>query len=152
MPTPLDALLGRIAVERGLISEAQLESALRIQGAAPEGSRTLDSILKDQGVLSDRQLGELSEERERRMKTMAAYGEMSKEELEFGQLLVKHHRATQNQVNKCLEIQQKLAGEGRQPVPKLGELLVSHGYVDAATVEEMLKLQHKDQNPPAAQA
>jgi hypothetical protein len=148
----LDALLGRIAVERGLISEAQLESGLRVLGASPEGSRTLDSILKEQGVLSDRQLEDLAEERDRRMKTMAAYGEMAREELEFGQLLVKHHRATQNQVNKCLEIQQKLAGEGRQPVPKLGELLVSHGFVDAATVRDMLKLQHKNENPPAPPA
>ena len=148
MPTPQEALLGRIAVERGLISEAQLEAALRAQGADPGGLRTLDSILKAQGVLSDRQLGELAEERERRMKTMSAYGEMAREELEFGQLLVKHHRATQNQVNKCLEIQQKLAGQGRQPVPRLGELMVSHGYVDEGTVQEMLKIQHKPETPP----
>jgi hypothetical protein len=62
-------------------------------------------------------------------------------DLEFGQLLVKHNKATQNQVNKCLELQQKLAAEGKNPVPRLGELLVSYGYVDAKTVEEVLQIQ-----------
>ena len=62
-------------------------------------------------------------------------------DLEFGQLLVKLNKATQNQVNKCLEIQEKMAVQGRTPVPRLGELLVSHGYVDAKTVDEVLGLQ-----------
>lgn len=66
---------------------------------------------------------------------------MAGSDLEFGQLLVKLNKATQNQVNKCLEIQAKAAAEGKQPVPRLGELLVSHGYVDARTVEETLALQ-----------
>ena len=62
-------------------------------------------------------------------------------DLEFGQLLVKLNKATQNQVNKCLEIQAKIAAGGKDPVPRLGELLVSHGYVDARTVDEVLNLQ-----------
>ena len=65
------------------------------------------------------------------------------EELEIGQLLVKHNRATQNQVNKCLEIQDKLSREGRTPLPRLGELLVSYGYVDAGTIDELLRLQRR---------
>jgi hypothetical protein len=68
---------------------------------------------------------------------------MTGSDLEFGQLLVKLNKATQNQVNKCLELQQKMAAEGRDPVPRLGELLVSHGYVDAKTVEEVLNLQKR---------
>ena len=62
-------------------------------------------------------------------------------DLEFGQLLVKLNKATQNQVNKCLEVQEKIAAEGKQPVPRLGELLVSYGYVDARTVQEVLEVQ-----------
>jgi hypothetical protein len=62
-------------------------------------------------------------------------------DLEFGQLLVKLNKATQNQVNKCLELQHKIAADGKGPVPRLGELLVSHGFVDAQTVQEVLALQ-----------
>ena len=69
-------------------------------------------------------------------------------DLEFGQLLVKLNKATQNQVNKCLELQAKFAAEGKSPVPRLGELLVSHGYVDARTVQDVLTLQKGP--PPAA--
>jgi len=70
------------------------------------------------------------------------------EELEIGQLLVKHNRATQNQINKCLEIQDKLAREGKTPLPRLGELLVSHGYVDAGTIEELVRLQRRPAGGP----
>lgn len=68
-------------------------------------------------------------------------------DLEFGQLLVKLNKATQNQVNKCLELQHKIAAEGKGPVPRLGELLVSHGFLDAKTVAEVLNLQRG--HPPA---
>lgn len=78
------------------------------------------------------------------MRTMTESQPRAGGDLEFGQLLVKLNRATQNQVNKCLELQEKIAREGRTPVPRLGELLVSHGYVDAQTVEAVLKIQRGD--------
>jgi len=34
------------------------------------------------------------------------------------------------QINKCLEIQLKMAEKGVSPIPRLGELLVEHGFVD----------------------
>ena len=68
-------------------------------------------------------------------------------DLEFGQLLVKLNKATQNQVNKCLELQAKLAAAATGPVPRLGELLVQHGYVDAKTVDEILALQRRGLEP-----
>jgi hypothetical protein len=75
------------------------------------------------------------------MSTMTGTKPPAGSDLEFGQLLVKLNKATQNQVNKCLEIQAKIAAGGKSPVPRLGELLVSHGYVDAKTVQEVLDLQ-----------
>ena len=76
------------------------------------------------------------------METMTDLKPAAGSDLEFGQLLVTLNKATQNQVNKCLELQAKFAAEGKNPVPRLGELLVSHGYVDAKTIEEILKIQH----------
>ena len=83
------------------------------------------------------------------MSTMTEGKQAAGSDLEFGQLLVKLNKATQNQVNKCLELQAKYAAEGKAPVPRLGELLVSHGFVDARTVADVLDLQHKGP-PPAA--
>jgi tRNA(Ile2) C34 agmatinyltransferase TiaS len=56
---------------------------------------------------------------------------------------VRSNKATQNQINKCLEIQQKLAEKGA-PIPRLGELLVQHGFVEARTVQDILRVQRKD--------
>jgi hypothetical protein len=72
---------------------------------------------------------------------------MAEGDLEFGQLLVKLNKATQNQVNKCLELQAKLKAAANGPVPRLGELLVQHGYVDARTVDEILALQRRPSSP-----
>ncbi len=49
-----------------------------------------------------------------------------------------------DKVNKCLEIQDKMAQEGADRIPRLGELLVEHGFVDGETIRNMLKLQNKD--------
>lgn len=140
MATKDDLLLGRIAVERGLLTQPQLDGAIKDL----DGKTTLGSYLVDKGLVTKQRLEEAIQEQLKRIKTMEWYEKMAKAELDFGQLLVKHNKATQNQVNKCLEIQQKLAEQGKQPIPRLGELLVEHGYVDAKTVQEVLRLQRKD--------
>ena len=142
MPTKEDFLLGRIAVERGLIDQAQLDQALKDLASAP--GITLGTYLLDRKIIVRDKLDEAVQEQLRRLKTITWYEKMAKAELDFGQLLVKFNKATQIQVNKCLEIQQKMAEEGKSPIPRLGELLVEHGYVDAKTVQEILKLQSKD--------
>jgi len=139
----MDALLGRIAVDRGLITEAQLAQVLAKAGPGPEGERPVADVLKEMGLVDARGLAELVDERDRRMQATGPEDVVTQEELEIGQLLVKHNRATQNQVNKCLEIQDKLSREGRTPLPRLGELLVSYGYVDAGTIDELLRLQRR---------
>ena len=153
MPLRRDIILGRIVLERGLVTERQLEECLKAQLAPPSdpdstiGSgnpRPLLGILIERGFIKDSQAAELLEEQNRRLQIVEDYQKVSKTELELGQLLVKHNKATQIQINKCLEIQEKLAHQGKTPVPRLGELLVQYGYVDAKTIQELLHLQHKD--------
>ncbi len=149
-----DALLGRIAVERGLITNDQLKACMMEQQVAPAdpnktvgpggATRPLGALLLSKGLLQEKQLLELLEEQDRRLKSLDAFQRMQKVEYLFGQLLVKHDHATQLQINKCLEIQQKRAEMGLLPIPRLGELLVEHGFVDKNTVAEVLKMQNKD--------
>ena len=141
MASMKDALLGRIAVEKGMITDAQLEQALREQDRSP---KTLGEILVAKGLLDDAKLSACLQEQDRRIQALDLFKQMQKVEYLFGQLLVKNNLATQLQINKCLEIQQKMAERGMQPVPRLGELLLDHGFVDRRTVTEMLKLQDKD--------
>jgi hypothetical protein len=141
MASMKDALFGRIAVEKGMITGPQLEEALREQDRS---TKTLGELLVAKGLIREKDLAAVLEEQERRVKALDQFQQMQKVEYLFGQLLVKHNLATQLQINKCLEIQQKMAERGLQPVPRLGELLLEHGFVDSRTVTEMLKLQDKD--------
>ena len=86
----------------------------------------------------------LLEEQGRRLESVKNVQKMQKVEYLFGQLLVKHNLATMLQINKCLEIQLKMAEKGVTPIPRLGELLVEHGFVDKKTVADVLKMQDKD--------
>ena len=145
MKSRQDALLGRIAVEKGLVTEAQLKDCVREQKAAPRGTeKPLGVVLLARGLIGEKDLEQLLQEQNQRLRALDTYQKMQKVEYLFGQLLVKHNKATQIQVNKCLEIQQRAAEKGVGPVPRLGELLVEHGYVDRQTVADILRMQNKE--------
>lgn len=136
-----DALLGRMAVEKGLISQAQLEASLREQERSPD---TLGEILVRQGTLKVDELRSLLVEQESRVQALDDFQSLQKVEYLFGQILVRYDFATQLQINKCLEIQLKMAEKGSKTIPRLGELLVEHGFVDKNTVADVLKMQTKN--------
>lgn len=138
-----DRLLGRLAVERGLLTEAQLEECVKEQETAPPSPRSLGVLLVSKGLLTEGDLLALLEEQDRREQSLKEYRALREAEYLFGQLLVKHNKATQLQINKCLQVQKQMAERGVRPIPRLGEILVEHGFVDRATVAEILKLQDK---------
>jgi hypothetical protein len=135
-----DALLGRLAVEKGLISQSQLEESLREQERTPD---TLGEILVRRGTLKPAELDTLLAEQERRVQALDGLQTLQKVEYLFGQILVRSSQATQLQINKCLEIQQKMAEKGVRPLPRLGELLLEHGFIDRKTINDVLTQQQK---------
>lgn len=138
-----DAVLGRVAVEWGMITEEQL-AACRKEQDAGRRERLLGEILVEKGLVRKKDLEALTEERKRREQATVGVQNLQKVEYLFGQLLVKDNLATQLQINKCIEIQAKMAEKGVHPIPRLGELLVEHGFVDKRTVERVLRMQDKD--------
>jgi predicted RNA-binding Zn-ribbon protein involved in translation (DUF1610 family) len=149
-----DIVLGRLALEKRLITREQLEECMREQEKeANDPNRTLGSsssvrplgtVMLEKGLIRQEDLVGLLEEQADRVKALDSYQKMIKVEYLFGQLLVKFNKCTQLQVNKCLQIQQQRAEKGVSPIPRLGELLVEHGFVDKQTVAEILKMQDKD--------
>ncbi len=150
-----DLLLGQIAVEKGFLTKAQLAEVMKEQQgglsndpdatASPSGSgRPLGTLLLSKGILQEKDLVALLEEQNRRVEAIKNCQKLQKVEYLFGQLLVKNNLATMLQINKCLEIQLKMAEKGANPIPRLGELLVEHGFVDKKTVSDVLKMQDKD--------
>ena len=154
MTTPKDQSLGKLAVSKGLISPEQLNECIQLQKKLPEDPEQtagsgenlgpLEKVMLDQGLLTEAQLTELMDERNRHVAAAEDYRKIEEAEYLSGQLLVKLNKATQNQVNKCLELQDKMAREGADRIPRLGELLVEHGFVDGETIRNILKLQNKD--------
>ncbi len=149
-----DELLGRIAVERGFLNEEQLAVCIKEQIlphsdpnqtiGRSSGRRPLGQVLLAKGHIQEQDLISLLEEQSRRLRLVEEYQRMLKVDLLFGQVLVKNNKATQNQINKCLELQEEMVTKGVSPIPRLGELLVDHGYIDRLTVQETLRIQNKD--------
>lgn len=149
-----EILIGKIALERGYITREQLEECVKVQleeslGGDPEktqgrkDARPLGVILVARGYLTDERLVELYDLRKKRIESLREYRLIYRSELLFGQLLIKMGKATQLQINKCLEAQRRMAEEGMTPLPRLGEILVEHGFVTAAIVQDALQAQNK---------
>ncbi|HZE96288.1 MAG TPA: zf-TFIIB domain-containing protein [Planctomycetota bacterium] len=152
-----DLLLGQLAVEKGLVTQAQIAEVMKdqqdggkldpnatVSPSTTKGSRPLGTLLLAKGLIKENDLVGLLEEQNRRMESVKNVQKMQKVEYLFGQLLVKYNLATMLQINKCLELQIKMAEKGVTPIPRLGELLVEHGFVDRKTVADVLRMQDKD--------
>lgn len=149
-----ELLLGQIAVEKGFLTRAQLAEVIKEQTGSTtdpnatispsKAPRPLGTLLLSKGFLKEQDLVALMEEQTRRLEAIRNCQNLQKVEYLFGQLLVKNNLATMLQINKCLEIQIKMAEQGKTPIPRLGELLVDHGFVDKKTVADVLKMQDKD--------
>lgn len=149
-----DLLLGQLAVEKGFLTKEKLAEVMKEQQgvtndpnatASPtKANRPLGTILLSKGILQEKDLVALLEEQNRRLEAIKNVQKLQKVDYLFGQLLVKYNLATMLQINKCLEIQLKMAEKGAAPIPRLGELLVEHGFVDKKTVADVLKMQDKD--------
>ncbi len=150
-----DLLLGQLAVEKGFLTKAQLDDVVKEQQgdgkvdpnatvSPSKSTRPLGTLLLSKGLIKEKDLVSLLEEQGRRLESVKNVQKMQKVEYLFGQLLVKYNLATMLQINKCLEIQIKMAEKGVTPIPRLGELLVEHGFVDKKTVADVLKMQDKD--------
>jgi predicted RNA-binding Zn-ribbon protein involved in translation (DUF1610 family) len=149
-----DLLLGQLAVEKGLVTQAQIAEVMKEQEdggkfdpnatVSPSKGRPLGTLLLSKGLIKEQDLLGLLEEQNKRMESVKNVQKMQKVEYLFGQLLVKYNLATMLQINKCLELQIKMAEKGVSPIPRLGELLVEHGFVDKKTVTDVLKMQDKD--------
>ncbi len=154
MASDSDLIVGRLALQRGYITEEQLRECLDLQRGemfqedpnrtkGRTALRPLGVILVSRGYLTDAQLTELLEAKRQQLETLRELRLIEKSELMLGQWLVEMGCCTQLQINKALEIQRKLAEHGVAPLPRLGGILVEHGFVDAAKVQEALRQQSK---------
>lgn len=139
MATARDILFGQIALERGILTRAQLDEALKRQEAGDR--RQLGMILVEAGHVDEEELElVLSVQRERLARAPDnSAGKLS--DVLFGRLIVARKLATQGQVNECLREQARIEDMGM--FLRLGEILVRKGYLTTEQTDEIAAYQRK---------
>ncbi len=133
-------MIGRIAVERGLVSTEQLAECLSEQRTS-EGT-TLGAILVRRGILKEEDVEALVRERERRLAQALDVSDPRIEDALFGRLLIRQNLVREPQLYECLRAQSDLAERGEK-VPRLGDLLVRRGYVSVDMADPALLLRRR---------
>lgn len=141
-----DLILARIAVELGLVTQAQVETCLREATAEPEPAASthwpLGDLLVRRGFLSEE--GRVKVERTHAERLAGA---ARREEVLFGRISVLKKYASPAEVNECLELQKRMTenrGSGDpMTAPRIGELMIERGYLTPDQVKEVLREQRK---------
>jgi TolA-binding protein/predicted Ser/Thr protein kinase len=140
------AFIGRLAVERGLVTAEQLKACeqelARLGPAAPGGPpRHLGTLLVARGHLKDQDLVRLLETQRARVK--ASSHALRQADRRLGALLIKAGHATREQVAEALREQHHARESGAPDVPRIGEILVKKGFCAQEQVAAALKEHHK---------
>jgi serine/threonine protein kinase len=137
-----DLFLGKRALDRKLITPAQLREAMIKQAgsAVPEGAEPprLGDILVESKLLTADQLSGLQEETARIVR-----GPVAPRDATLGRILVERRTITQSQLLECLKSQDEVLRSGVTVEPRLGELLVQKGYASADEIRHALAVQEK---------
>src|SRR6185295_14289272 len=137
-----DLFLGKKALDRKLITPAQLRDAMMAQASAavPEGAETprLGDVFVSCNILTRDQLDGLQEETKRLVR-----GSVEPRDAVLGRILVENRTITNSQLHECLRVQDDILRSGQTVEPRLGELLVQKGYASADEIRHALAVQEK---------
>jgi hypothetical protein len=137
-----DLFLGKKALDRKLITPAQLRDAMIAQARVPtvEGAEPprLGEVLVSNNILTREQLSGLQEETKRIVR-----GTVEPRDAVLGRILVENRTITNSQLHECLRAQDEILRSGQTVEPRLGELLVQKGYASADEIRHALAVQEK---------
>ena len=145
MPYATDGLVGKLALQKGIISTLQLKECLAEQAALQKAGqkRPLGVIMVGRGFMKDEELLDLLEEQRKVLAERSNYTQVRKEDFLFGQILLKQGVATSEQINQALRSQAEAAERGETTVPRLGQILIQMGVTEEKAIQATLKLQYK---------
>jgi tetratricopeptide (TPR) repeat protein len=145
MPYTTDGLVGKLALQKGMISAAQLKECLAEQAALQKAGRNrpLGVIMVGKGLMKDEDLLGLLDEQKKVLAERSNYSQVAKEDFLFGQILLKQGVASSEQINQALRLQAEAAERGEMPVPRLGQILIQMGVTQEKEIQRTLKLQYK---------
>ncbi len=132
-----DLLFGRIAVNRGYCTQAQLDHCIALQAKDPDHV-AVGQLLRREGYLTEEQHSQVLSIQRRNLTAVDPVTKVSKDAILIGRLAVREKMMTPEQVNKCLRLQAK-AGEKRT----LGEIMVEQGHLTPPQLKALLARQQK---------
>src|SRR5436853_4704884 len=137
-----DLFLGKKALDRKLITPAQLRESMILQARAPaaDGSEPprLSDVFVSSNLLTPEQVSGLQEETAR-----VTRGKVPPRDATLGRILVENRTITHSQLVECLKSQDEALRSGVTVEPRLGELLVQKGYASADEIRHALAVQEK---------
>lgn len=140
VPALSDEVLGKIALERGFLTLAELADCLGQQERSAE-KPSLSAILVQRGFLSSAALEQISKAHAL-VRPVPAEPDPTATDSLFGRILIQRRLVTVEQVKECLELQRRFHGEFHFPL-RLGEIMVRRGYLTRRQVQDALKEQQK---------
>lgn len=135
-----DVLFGKIAIQMGVVTQAQMDECISAQ-AASDPPKPLGEILYQKGYVTFEQLTQILETQRRNLAELEPNTKLKKEDVLFGRVVVREGLSTPAEVNECLRAQAALEQEGK--TLQLGEIMVRGGYLTAAQVQRILERQKK---------
>jgi hypothetical protein len=132
-----DLLFGRIALNRKLCTQAQLDECLFLQSKSPDPI-PLGQFLLREGYLTEEQHSEILTLQRKRLAAIDPLHKVSKETILLGRLAVREKLLSEFDLNCCLRLQAQ-GGEKRT----IGEIMVAEGYLKADQVKTLLARQLK---------
>ena len=135
-----EILIGRIAVQRGFLTPADLDRAVEIQ-AKTDPRRPLGEILVEHGMLTRGQVASLLTHQGVTLDRPDTILPRKKGESLFGRLALKAGFCSESQLNDALRLQaqDEESGNFRQ----LGDILVEQGWMSPADVRQVLEQQQR---------
>jgi hypothetical protein len=121
-----EKVLARICLEHGWASRAQIADAVRAR-AQEGGSAALASLLVSRAVLTQEQAAVLQAEATK-VTQSGPYADVREHDTWIGQLLIETGAVAADHIQAALNLQAAAAAR-KEPVPRLGEILIEKGVL-----------------------
>jgi len=136
--TKADTLFGKIALEQGFLSEAQLRECLELQAYMDPPVPPLGVLLMRMGYIDDAKLRQIIEVQRKRLHDFEQSLRARREDNLFGKVVIRMGLAREEQVRACLEVQDSLP-PGQ--IKRLGDILVQKGVLTPEEIQRVLDFQ-----------
>lgn len=130
MPTPADLRHAKLVIERGFAVEAQVARLLNEMKGAPPGQDLLE-LLVARGLITAGQAQTLRD--------LGTGDDRSDEDAALGKRVVDQKLVSAAQVRECFAIIQDLKKKGAANPPRLGQLLLTKGYVTEEEISQLVQ-------------